>query len=301
METDMRNSLLIVDDDKFNLAQLSKILKHEYIVRAVSGGEAGIKAAERFLPDLILLDIMMPGTDGYMVFEALKRSIATAHIPVIFITGLDNRSDEKRGLQLGAVDYISKPFDDIIVKLRVHQQIRNINQLRTIERLSMIDQLTGIPNRRNFDDRMNAEWGRAIREKLPIGLMVIDVDHFKPYNDTYGHQQGDNALVAVAQGISDALKRSSDFTARWGGEEFTVLLPNTDSAGGMVIAEQIREAVESIEIPYADGYITRVTVSVGLNTLHPTAESSIDEFISNADKALYVSKTMGRNKVSSYE
>jgi len=301
METSMKNSLLIVDDDDFSLTQLSNILKSEYTVRAVSSGAAGLKAAEKFLPDLILLDILMPEINGYQVFETLKSSKTTAHIPVIFITGLDNKSDEIKGLQMGAVDYISKPFDDIVVKLRVHQQIRNINQIRTIEQLSMIDQLTGIPNRRNFDERMNIEWGRAVREKMSIGLLIIDIDHFKSYNDTYGHQQGDKTLVAVAQCISGSLKRITDFSARWGGEEFTVLLPNTDPAGGKRIAEQIREAVAAIEIPCANGDITKVTVSIGANIHAPSPDSSIDVFISKADEALYESKSSGRNKVSCYE
>jgi len=298
---DIKNSLLIVDDDNFNLTQLSNILKSEYTVRAVSSGAAGIKAAEKFLPDLILLDIMMPEMDGYQVFETLKNTNSTAHIPVIFITGLDNKSDEIKGLQLGAVDYISKPFDDIIVKLRVHQQIRNINQLRTIEHLSMIDQLTGIANRRNFDNRINNEWGRAVREKNSIGLLMIDIDHFKLYNDTHGHQQGDKALKAVAQSMKGVLKRSSDFSARWGGEEFAVLLPNTDSAGGVMIAEQIREAIGAAEIPCDNGNITRVTVSIGVNTYIPSPDCSIDDFISKADEALYLSKSTGRNRVTHYK
>ena len=297
----MKNSLLIVDDDNLNLKQLSNILKSEYIVRAVSGGVAGIKAAEKFLPDLILLDILMPGMDGYQVFEILKSSNATAHIPVIFITGLDNKIDEIKCLKLGAVDYISKPFDDVIVKLRVNQQIQNINQLRTIENLCMIDQLTGMPNRLNFDSRLNAEWGRAIRDSSPVSLLIINVDHFKSHNDTYGHQQGDKTLIAIGQSIKKSLKRASDFSARWGGEEFSVLLPNTDAVRGMMIAEQIRKATAATEIPCANGEISSVTVSIGVNTHTPSQGCSVDEFISKADEALYESKSSGRNRVSQYK
>ena len=300
METTAKNSLLIVDDDNFNLTQLSNILKQEYSVRAVSSGAAGVKAAEKFVPDLILLDIMMPEMDGYEVLAALNKNAATANIPVIFITGLDNKSDEKLGLQLGAVDYISKPFDDVIVKLRVHQQIRNINQIRTIEHLSMIDQLTGVPNRRNFDNRLETEWGRAIREHWFVSLLMIDIDHFKTYNDTYGHQQGDKTLIAVARGISGALKRSSDFCARWGGEEFAVLLPNTDSAGSMLIAEHIRADVAELIVPCDNGNVTKMTVSIGANTVAPTKDSSVDEFIKKTDAALYESKNTGRNRVCRY-
>jgi len=132
----MKNSLLIVDDDPLNLTLLSEILKPDYTVRAVSSGVACIGAAEKFLPDLILLDVMMPEMDGYQVFKILKNSKITSHIPIIFITGLSNKSNEKECLQLGAADYISKPFDDVIVRLKINQQIRNVNQLRTIEQLN---------------------------------------------------------------------------------------------------------------------------------------------------------------------
>jgi len=297
----MKNTILIVGDDSYNLMLLSNLLKSEYEVRTALSGAAGLEAAEKFLPDLILLDILIKESDGFQVFQALKDSNLTAHIPIVLLTGLDNRNDEIKGLELGAVDYINKPFDDIIVKLRVHQQIRNINQIRTIAHLSMYDQLTEIPNRRNFDDRMNAEWGRAIRENLSIGLLIVDIDHFKLYNDKYGHQQGDKTLKAVAQGINNALTRSSDFSARWGGEEFTVLLPNTDAAGGVMVAERIREAVAALEIPCANGDISRVTVSIGVTIHTPTRDCSIDEFISDADKALYQSKSSGRNKVYYYK
>ena len=136
MAENMKNSLLIVDDDPFNLTLLTEILKTDYIVRAVSSGKACIGAAEKFQPDLIMLDVMMPEMDGYQVFEALKSSKTTAFIPIIFITGLDKKSDEKKCLQMGAVDFINKPFDDIIVKLKVYQQIQNVNQLRLIEQLN---------------------------------------------------------------------------------------------------------------------------------------------------------------------
>jgi diguanylate cyclase (GGDEF)-like protein len=279
---------------------LSHILQSEYAVRIASDGESAIRIAEKYLPDLILLDILMPGMDGYQVFTALQNE-RTAHIPVIFITGLKNSDDEKKGLKLGAADFISKPFDDMIVKLRVQHQIRIINQLHTIEQLSMMDQLTGIPNRRNFDNRLRFEWGRAIRETSPISLLMIDIDHFKTYNDTYGHQQGDRALCMVAQVLTQALKRTSDFAARWGGEEFAVLLPNTDSRGGLEIAEQMRENAESSKVFCDNGDLTQLTISIGVNTHMPAFSCSIEEFILRSDKALYSAKNTGRNKVCLYE
>ena len=301
MDTNKKNTLLIVDDDKSNLMMLSHILQTEYNIRVASDGKAAISIAEAYLPDLILLDIVMPDMDGYQIFTALHNLEKTANIPVIFITGLNNNSDEKKGLKLGAVDYISKPFDDMIVKLRVHHQIQIINQMRTIERLSMIDQLTEISNRRNFDHRIHLEWGRAIRENVFISLLMIDIDHFKKYNDTYGHQQGDKALCMVAQILTQTLKRTSDFAARWGGEEFAVLMPNSDSFGGLEIGEQIRVNVEAANLLCDNGDVTKVTVSIGVNTHKPSLSCSIDDFILKADRALYNAKNTGRNKVCFYD
>ncbi|MDR0444496.1 MAG: diguanylate cyclase [Treponema sp.] len=295
-----KNSLLIVDDDSSNLMALSHILSG-YKIYTAKNGTSGIEKAEKYLPDLILLDILMPDINGYEVLAAIQKSDKTKHIPVIFISKLDNSDDEKKGLELGAADYISKPFDDMIVKLRVQLQIRIINQLRTIERLSTTDQLTEIPNRRAFDNRLSMEWGRALRENLPISIMMVDVDHFKSYNDTYGHQQGDIALQSIAKIITKTLKRSTDFTARWGGEEFVVLLPNTALDGSRDIGENIRINVERAVIPGAEGLSTKLTISIGLNSQTParihTPDNSLDKFISGADSALYTAKETGRNRV----
>jgi diguanylate cyclase (GGDEF)-like protein len=292
-----KNSLLLVDDDTFNLVLLSNILQPEYIIYKAQDGVSAIQKAEKFLPDLILLDILMPGMDGYEVFSVLKQSEKTKHIPVIFITGLNNTEDEKKGLELGAVDYINKPFNEMIVKLRVALQIRLINQLHTIVYLSTTDQLTKLPNRRAFDNRLNDEWKRAVREKQPITLLMVDVDYFKYYNDRYGHQQGDKTLVNIAGILEKTAKRSTDFAARWGGEEFIMLLSNTDERAGMKVGENLRKNVECAEILLCDGTVTKITISVGVNSQIPMRDSVLDEFISGADKALYAAKEEGRNKV----
>ena len=295
--TKPKNTLLIVDDEMSNLRVLTHILGSDYTIYTAKSGENAMEKAVEYMPDLILLDIIMPEMDGYEVLAELKKMDAVKKIPVIFITGLDSTEDEERGLSLNAADYISKPFTPTIVKLRVRNQIQIINQLCTIERLSMIDQLTGIPNRRSFDERVNAEWKRAIREVTPISIMVIDVDKFKNYNDTYGHQQGDVALQSVANVFSRSLKPSSDFAARWGGEEFTVLLPNTPLDGALEIAENIRLNIEAMEIPHDDGSKSKVTASIGVTTRMPTQDSKVSAFISIADKALYDAKAAGRNRV----
>ena len=297
MNEERKNSILIVDDETTNLKLLTSILGSYYTIFTATNGVSAIEKAKELIPDLILLDIIMPEMDGYQTLAELKKDEKIQKIPIIFITGLSSSADEEKGLSLEAADYISKPFSAMIVKLRVRNQIQIVNQLRTIERLSMIDQLTNIPNRRSFDERLHIEWKHAIREHKPISLLIMDVDKFKVYNDTYGHQQGDVVLQTVARVFSLAFKRSGDFAARWGGEEFVVLLPNTPLDGALDIAERIRKDVQNVVIPCADGSTTTVTISIGVNSLVPVQGSSVDIFISNADKALYTAKEQGRNRV----
>ena len=297
MDGEQKNTLLLVDDEKSNLKLLTHILGQEYTIYTATNGANAVEKAGEYVPDLILLDILMPEMDGYETLFQLKNCAKTQKIPVIFITGLSSSEDEEKGLSLDAADYISKPFSARIVKLRVRNQIQIVNQLRTIERLSMIDQLTNIPNRRSFDEQLRAEWNRAIREQSPISLLMFDIDKFKDYNDTYGHQQGDTVLQAVAKVITQLARRSSDFAARWGGEEFVMLLPGTPLADALDIAEKIRVNIENEVIPCAGNSTTKVTVSIGVHTQIPAQENLSGAFLSAADKALYAAKAAGRNKV----
>jgi diguanylate cyclase (GGDEF)-like protein len=293
------NSLLIVDDENSNLKFLSHILGEDYTIFSATNGASAIEKAKEYKPDLILLDILMPGLDGYQTLSELKNTEETKKIPVIFITGLDTAKDEEKGLSLDAADYIVKPFNPTVVKLRVRNQIQIVNQMRTIECLSMIDQLTNIPNRRSFDDRLKVEWKHAIREHEPISMMISDLDRFKAVNDTYGHQQGDVVLQKIAELFSKILKRPSDFAARWGGEEFVVLMPNTSLEGALDVAEKLRREVEETLISNANGPDIKITISIGVTSILPAADSSMDAFFSKADKALYTAKEAGRNKVCS--
>jgi diguanylate cyclase (GGDEF)-like protein len=297
LEDTINNSILIIDDEQMHQVFLSRILSSEYLIHVAEDGKTGLKLAKEVLPDLILLDIMMPGMNGYDVLAELKKTEETRTIPVIFITGLSSKEDEEKGLAFDAADYISKPFKAEIAKLRVRNQMKFVNQLRTIERLCITDQLTGIQNRRGFFNIGNKEWRRMIREKLPLSVLMLDVDKFKAYNDTYGHPQGDTALREVARVLTGSIERPGDFAARWGGEEFIVLLPDTDIDGALKVAERIRSGVENKIIPRTDGSSTKITVSIGVNTLIPAQDSLIDDFISRADKALYTAKATGRNKV----
>ena len=295
-----KNSLLVVDDETANIMTLTRILSPEYVIYAAKNGEDAIALAVEHVPDVILLDILMPEMNGFEVLAALKGSDRTWEIPVIVITGLNSAEDEEKGLALGAADYISKPFSPEVVKLRVRNQIKIFNCINTIKDLSLMDQLTGIPNRRSFDERLRLEWGRAIRTETPISILVFDLDNFKKYNDTYGHMQGDMVLQSVAKLFAGELKRSADFIARWGGEEFIALLASTEWNGALDVAERIRSGVENAVVPLANGEATKITVSIGINSQVPTPSASLDDFIQHADKALYTAKNECKNRVCRY-
>jgi len=290
--------ILIIEDSKLNREILHKILHKEYILVFAHDGVEALEKVKSEVPDIILLDIVLPGIDGFNVLLKLKDCETSHSIPVIFITGRSNPDDEVKGLKLGAVDYITKPFHEVVVKARIETQERILNQMRLIEKLSFVDALTNMPNRRQFDQNLQKEWNRAKREKQPVSTLMIDIDHFKIYNDTHGHQQGDIALKMVADIITSSLKRSADIAARWGGEEFSVLLPNTEIDGAMHIAEDIRKNVENALIPCsATDSNHKITVSIGATQVLPDSNSNITELIMLADTALYKAKETGRNRI----
>ncbi|UQZ88362.1 diguanylate cyclase response regulator [Deltaproteobacteria bacterium Smac51] len=297
MSSERQFNILVVDDDRSNLDVLVHILKSDYQVQVAKSGEVALKIANQYQPDLILLDVLMPDLDGFEVLTRLKESDVTRHIPVIFITGLVNVEDEEKGFLLGAVDYIVKPFNNAIVQARVRTHIKIIKQMRMIERLGLIDALTDVPNRRAFDHQVDVEWSRAVRQKNPLSMMIIDVDKFKVYNDTYGHPQGDVLLQAVAKTLQKSLKRPADFMARIGGEEFSVILPATDLNGALQMAEDLRANVEACRISGPDAASSSVTVSIGVSSIIPSADDLQPDFIARVDAALYEAKRTGRNRV----
>jgi len=290
-------TVLITDDEKSNLDILGQILSPMYKLLISKDGSRALELAREHKPDLILLDVLMPEMSGFEIITILKESDATNKIPVIFITGLTSAEDEEKGFFLGAVDYITKPFNKTIVKARVNTHIKIVDQMRTIERIGLIDPLTKISNRRSFENRLNTEWGKAFREQTPISIFMFDVDKFKNYNDTYGHQQGDIALKAVADTTTQSLKRSGDIVARWGGEEFIALLPGISIDNASEVAERIRKNIEAAVILTEDGKKTKVTVSIGINSIIPNEISSVTDFINKADQAMYKAKQSGRNRV----
>ncbi|MCL1877320.1 MAG: diguanylate cyclase [Defluviitaleaceae bacterium] len=296
------NSILIVDDETVNIMALVDILRNDYTLYTERDGKNCLDTAARLQPDLILLDILMPEMNGFEVMENLQKDSRTKDIPIIFVTGLSQSDDEVRGFSLGAVDYISKPFSAQVVKMRVQHQMKILGLIREIQTLSVTDPLTGIGNRRYFNTLVHQEWERAKRNFTPISFMLLDIDDFKQFNDSFGHLNGDIALQSVAHIISSEITRSSDKIARWGGEEFAIILPDTDTTGARRVSENIRTAVENAEIPIDDGEVKHATVSIGIHTHIPERcdEYSASNFVSDADKALFRAKRTGKNRVCAF-
>ena len=290
--------ILIVEDSILNQHLLRTILEGQYEVQTAGTAKVAREQFENFRPHLILLDIILPDAIGFDVLVELKKNDEFRNIPVIVISGLDSEADEEKGFVLGAVDYIKKPFKDAIVRARVDTQIRIVKQLHTIEQLGLTDALTGVSNRRAFDNQVNYEWHRAIREQREISLLMLDIDKFKVYNDTYGHPQGDAMLRSVAGALRSVIKRSMDIVCRYGGEEFVVLLPGTGRDGALLVAENLRIAVEQVVVLLADQKTpTRATVSIGVSSILPETSDQVDVFIKAADDKLYLAKQNGRNRV----
>lgn len=295
-----QQTILIVDDSSFHSAYLSDILIDQYqIIVAANGKDALEIAFSQNPPDLILLDVVMPEMDGYDVCKRLKSIISTKDIPIIFITGKIEEDDEIYGFTLGAVDYISKPFNPIIVKARIKTHMKLKMYRDYLETISYMDGLTNIPNRRRFDEQFELIWNIAKRENTVISLIMMDIDNFKAFNDIYGHQAGDECLIQVAQQLYNTFLRKTDFVGRYGGEEFVCILPNTTLENSFLIAEKMRERVMELEIQHGGSQITNIiTISLGLASCFPEKESLSSKLIEQADIALYQSKKSGRNKTS---
>jgi len=295
---EQQTTLLVVDDAIENIEILNNMLSERYRILFATDGPEALVVAEKQRPDLILLDVVMPEMNGHEVCVQLKQNPATREIPVIFVTAKDQEEDEETGLQLGAVDYLTKPVRPSIVKLRIgiHLELKRYRDFLTS--LSMTDGLTGIPNRRRFDQFLETEWLHAVRSGTPLSLILADVDYFKAYNDHYGHAAGDQCLKMVAQTLSDGLTRRTDLVARYGGEEFACVLLATDHAGALSIAERLREQVASQRLDHAHSPVSPfVTISMGVATLEPNHRIDRQTLIEKADQRLYQAKHAGRNRV----
>ena len=295
-------SVLVVDDNPANVELLNEILRHRYRVHFALSGEDAIATARRHLPDLILLDIMMPTQDGYATCTQLKAIPETQDIPIIFVTSMDRIEDEENGLALGAVDYIAKPFSPAIVRLRVANHIELKQQRDLLLSLSQLDGLTGIANRRAFDTALDRLWYMHVRQGQALSLAMIDIDHFKLFNDHYGHSAGDACLKQVAEVIAASLKRGQDMASRFGGEEFAVLMPDTDSAGARSVAQRILDRIHAMQIPHKmapDNLY--VNVSIGVGSCMPNSDGVPLDLLRCADSALYGSKNSGRGTITALE
>ena len=295
---DDRKTLLIVDDVPANVKMLANYLKDEYIIQVAGKGEKALAIAQGgHPPDLILLDIMMPDMDGYAVCRELKNNPATQQIPVIFVSALTEAVEEEQGLNLGAVDYITKPFHLPIVRARIRNQMSLKSKTDMLEEMSNIDGLTQIANRRYFDLMLLKEGNRLARNGLPMSVLMIDIDYFKAYNDNYGHGRGDDCLVRVASAMNKAINRPGDLLARYGGEEFVVILPETDAVRVLAVAQRLCDAVRQLQIPHEYSPVAdHVSVSVGGagRVLNDVSEAVM--LLEQADQALYEAKRRGRNR-----
>jgi diguanylate cyclase (GGDEF)-like protein len=297
-----RATLLIVDDTPVNIRILGQALREDYQVRvATSGADALRIAAYEDPPDLILLDVLMPEMDGYEVCRRLKAEAHTRRIPVIFVTAKDAVDDETFGLELGAVDYITKPFSMAIVKARIRTHLELKLAHDRLESLSFLDGLTGIPNRRRFDHLLELEWRRAVRTGDFFSVLMIDIDHFKIYNDSYGHLAGDDCIRRIAVELSTGVQRLAGTVARYGGEEFGVLLPRSDSHAAVAGAEELRARVEALRLPHGGQVQGRVvTISLGAATTNARDGALSRDLVAQADRSLYEAKRAGRNRVHAW-
>jgi diguanylate cyclase (GGDEF)-like protein len=299
MMEEQKQQVLIVDDNPLNIQVLAEGLSREYRVKIATRGEKALEIADTLpRPDLILLDVMMPEMDGYTVCRKLKADANTKEIPVIFITAKNQMADELYGLSLGAVDYITKPFQFPIVEARVRTHMDLKRKYDLLEKLALLDGLTEIPNRHSFETLLQKEWRRCMRSRKEFSCLMIDIDFFKPYNDHYGHGAGDECLRQIATALKNALKRPGDFVARYGGEEFAVLLPETGCEGAVITAEEIRSAVRRLALKHDYSEVMDiVTISIGAACIVPGEDTSPRGFIDMADRMLYKAKLSGRDRV----
>lgn len=290
-----RPRILVVDDQPTNIRVIHGLFKDDCDLYMATDGEQAIAQCDAHLPDLILLDVMMPGVDGHEVCRRLKAHPRTADIPIIFLTAQHNEDDEARGFELGAVDFITKPINSVIVRARVRTHLALKFQTDLLKNIALLDGLTGVANRRKLDEDLGAQWLQCARNQQPLSLILIDVDFFKRYNDHYGHQQGDDCLRKVAEMLRLTLKRPLDTAGRYGGEEFMCILPETDLDGACRLAEQILAAIRGLGIAHAQSEIDGVvTVSLGVASTLPKHERAPLELIEAADRMLYEAKRNGR-------
>ena len=307
----MENYILLVDDQPLMIRLMGRALADVRELKCATRGEDALRVAREAPPDLVLLDAEMPGMGGFEVCRAMKADPALQHVPVIFVTAHSGAEFELSGFDAGAADFIAKPISAPLLLARVRTQLRLKALTDELRSLASLDGLTGLANRRSFDDALAREWRRSLRSGDPISLLMVDVDHFKLFNDRYGHPGGDGCLRLVADALRGAARRPADVVARYGGEEFALLLPETPRAGAEHVASNLLEALASLAIAHAASPTSPcVTVSIGVSSRKESAPLThglspgpgipgeppftAQDLVASADRALYQAKHGGR-------
>ncbi len=289
--------VLIIDDSRLDAMVLADILKEEYEVSTAQSGDDGLKLAFDEKPSLILLDIVMPGKDGFEILKELKAKDETKNIPVVFLTALSDEATEEKGFKKGAVDYIKKPFNANIVRARVRNHVKQYLYMKTIETQMSIDSLTGAYNRREFDNQLIAYWEKSKQNKEVLSLLILDIDFFKMINDTYGHGEGDVVLKKTVSEMKKILEPENIFLARYGGEEFAALLYGFSAKESEILAEKIRKRIEALHISNEKSTVSEyLTVSIGGCTIQTISDQEMRKLVDTADNMLYQAKNNGRNR-----
>ena len=294
----VQSDILVVDDDPVNVQIIANALVKTHRISLATSGLDGLRVAQEHIPDLILLDIGLPDVSGYDVCKMLKRNTITRNIPIVFITARDTDLDELHGLELGAIDYIRKPFSPALIRARVNNQLLLKHKTDQLEQLAMLDSLTAIPNRRHFEEELHKVWSVAQRKSREFAVAMLDIDFFKQYNDHYGHAAGDRCLQLVARTIRESLHRPMDFVARYGGEEFVIILPESSVDETILVAEKVRKNIQNLNIRHEHPDIqSNLTVSIGVASTTPTQHKVNRYILEEVDKNLYQAKKMGRNRL----
>ena len=305
--------ILVIEDSKSTLKLLCDYIQKIGITPIPA--EKSASGIDLFLierPDLVLLDIVMPDLDGYEVARQIRQLETPGDwTPIIFLSSMNKDKDIEMGIAAGGDDYLLKPISEVVLaaKIRAMQRIIQMRQSllvltrkldsanHELKRLTSLDGLTGIANRRHFDEVLAREWRRAMRQGDPVSILMCDIDFFKLYNDTFGHQQGDECLRLIAQALSYSMDRGGDLLARYGGEEFVAVLPGTTLSGASHVASQMRQAVSKLAIEHTGSPFGHITASFGIASALATLETSPQDIVGAADRALYKAKNSGRNRI----
>lgn len=289
--------VLIVDDEKVNLKLLSDLMQNEARIMLAKNGKQALEKAQKNIPDLILLDVVMPDMDGFDVLKELKARTATKMIPVIFVTGLSDVQFEEKGIALGASDYILKPFHDAVIKARVKLHLQLVRQRKMLEKVALLDPLTELPNRRKFEEMLNIEWRLALRTGAWLSIGLLNLDAFKRVNEQFGYAKGDDYLMCIAGSMVQQLKRAKDFIGRYSGQEFVFLLPATDEVGANNVIQRCQSALDSLRLSTHADTDAHLTACIGGLSIEPNMQDDLSDITSRVDQLLYQARQKGPGSV----